>query len=72
MRRSRFGDEQILAIVREGEAGRRVADLVRAYGVTEKTYYRWKGQYSGLEPSELQRLRQFEDETRRLKQSRRW
>jgi putative transposase len=44
-----------------------VADLVRAYGVTEQRYYRWKSKYSGLELSELQRLRQLEDENRRLK-----
>src|SRR6267378_4341602 len=42
MKRSKFSDEQILAIVKEGEAGRKVADLCRAYGFTEQTYYRWK------------------------------
>lgn len=68
MRRSRFSDEQILAIVKAGEAGRKVAGLVPACGITEQTYYRWKAKYSGLELSELQRLRQLEDENRRLKQ----
>jgi putative transposase len=47
MRKSRFSDEKILAIVKEGDAGRKVADLVRAYGITEQTYYRWKAKYGG-------------------------
>jgi len=68
MRRSTFTDEQILAIVKEGEAGRKVADLCRAHGITEKTYYRWKAKYGGLELSEMRRLKQLEDENRRLKQ----
>jgi putative transposase len=67
MKRSKFTDEQILAIVKEGEAGRKVADLSRAYGITEQTYYRWKAKYGGMELSELQRLKQVEDENRRLK-----
>lgn len=68
MKRSKFTDEQILAIVKEGEAGRRVADLCRTHGITEQTYYRWKSKYGGLELSEMQRLKQLEDENRRLKQ----
>jgi putative transposase len=67
MKRSKFSDEQILAIVKEGEAGRKVADLVRVHGITEQTYYRWKAKYGGMEFSELQRIRQLEDENRRLK-----
>jgi putative transposase len=68
MKRSRFSDEQILAIVKEGEAGRKVADLCRAHGIAEQTSYRWKAKYGGMELSDLQRLRQLEDENRRLKQ----
>jgi putative transposase len=68
MKRSKFTDEQILAIVREGEAGRKVADLVRTHGITEQTYYRWKAKYGGMELSEMQRLKQLEDEKRRLEQ----
>jgi putative transposase len=67
MKRSQFTDEQILAIVKEGEAGRKVADLARVHGITEQTYYRWKAKYGGMELSELQRLKQVEDENRRLK-----
>ena len=68
MKRSKFTDEQILAIVKEGEAGRKVADLCRTHGITEQTYYRWKAKYGGMELSEMQRLKQVEDENRRLKQ----
>ena len=67
MKRSRFSDEQILAIVKEGEAGRKVADLCRTHGITEQTYYRWKAKYGGMTVSEAQRLRHLEDENRRLK-----
>jgi putative transposase len=68
MKRSKFTDEQIVAIVKEGEAGRKVADVCRTNGITEQTYYRWKAKYGGLELSDVQRLRQLEDENRRLKQ----
>jgi putative transposase len=67
MKRSKFSDEQILAIVKEGEAGRKVADLCRIHGITDQTYYRWKAKYGGMELSELQRLKNIEDENRRLK-----
>ena len=65
---SKFTDEQILAIVKEGEAGRKVADVCRTHGITDQTYYRWKAKYGGMELSEMQRLKQVEDENRRLKQ----
>src|SRR4051794_13880314 len=66
MKRSKFSDEQILAIVREDEARRKVADLVRTHGITEQTYYRWKAKYGGMELREVQRLKQLEDENRRV------
>jgi putative transposase len=66
MKRSKFTDEQILAIVKEGEAGRKVADLCRTHGITEQTYYRWKAKYGGMELSEMQRLKQVEDENRQI------
>ena len=58
----KYTDEQILAIVKEGEAGRKVADVCRTHGITEQTYYRWKAKYGGMELSEMQRLKQLEDE----------
>ena len=67
MRRSRFTDEQIIAILHEGEAGRKVDELCRAHGIGKYTYYRWKAKYGGLQVSEAKRLRALEDENRRLK-----
>jgi putative transposase len=64
MKRSKFTDEQILKIVREGEAGRKGADLCRTHGITEQTYYRWKAKFGGMELSEMQRLKTVEDENR--------
>jgi putative transposase len=67
MKKSRFTEEQIIAIVKEGEAGVAVKELSRKYGICDQTYYRWKAKYGGLEVSEARRLRQLEDENRRLK-----
>ena len=67
MKRSKYTNEQILAIVKEGEAGRKVVDVCRTHGINEQTYYRWKAKYGGMELSEMQRLKQLEDENRRLK-----
>jgi len=68
MRRSRFTDEQIIGILKEAEAGVRVAELARRHGISEQTFYRWKAKYDGLTVSDLKRLRRLEDENRRLKQ----
>jgi len=63
MKRSKFTDEQILKIAREGETGRKVADLCRTHGSTEQTYYRWKPKFGRMELSEMQRLKTLEDES---------
>lgn len=68
MKRSRFTEEQIIGILREQEAGVPVADLCRKHGLSSPTFYKWKAKYGGLEASELSRLRELEDENRRLKQ----
>jgi len=68
MKRSRFSEEQIIGILKVGEAGLAVKELCRKHGICEQTYYRWKSKYGGLEVSEARRLRQLEDENRRLKQ----
>ena len=68
MRKSRFTEEQIVAIVKLVEAGQKVSDVCRQHGISEATVYRWKSRYGGLETSELRRLKQLEDENRRLKQ----
>ena len=68
MRKSRFKEEQIIGILKEAEAGKKVTELCREHGISEQTFYRWRSKYGGLEVSEARRLRQLEDENRRLKQ----
>jgi putative transposase len=68
MRQSRFTEEQIIGVVKQAEAGMKTAEVCRQHGISEATYYKWKAKYGGLEVSEARRLRQLEDENRRLKQ----
>ena len=68
MKRGQFTEEQIIGMLKEVEAGQKVGELCRKYGVSEATYYRWKTVYGGLEVSQVRRLRQLEEENRRLKQ----
>ena len=67
MRKSRFSEEQIIAILKRVEQGQSVAEVCREVGISDVTYYRWKAQYGGLEVSQLRRLRQLEEENRKLK-----
>jgi len=67
MRRSRFSEEQIIAILREQEAGAATGEVCRRHGVSEATFYKWKAKYGGMEVSDAKRLRGLEDENRRLK-----
>ena len=68
MVRKRYTEEQIIAVLREGEAGAKVTDLCRKYGMSDATFYNWKARYAGLTVSELKRLKALEEENRRLKQ----
>src|SRR5579863_10642784 len=67
MKGTRHSEEQIIAILKQGEAGLSTADLCRQHNVTEQTYYRWKAKYGGMDSSEAKKLKQLEDENRKLK-----
>jgi len=67
MKRSRHTEEQIIAILKEQEAGAKTADLCRKHGISSATLYNWKAKYGGLSVSEAKRLRALESENARLK-----
>ena len=68
MKRKRFTEEQIIAVLKESEAGAKNQDLCRKHGITEQTFYRWRSKYGGMQISEAKRLREVENENRKLKQ----
>ena len=67
MKRSRFSEEQIIAILKEQEAGMATAEVCRRHGISSPTFYKWKSKYGGLEVSEARRLRELESENAKLK-----
>ena len=67
MKRSKFTEEQIVAILREQEAGSKTADVCRKHGVSSATFYAWKAKYGGMDVSEARRLKALEDENAKLK-----
>ena len=68
MKARQYTEEQIIAVLKEAEAGAKISDLCRKYGMSDATYYNWKAKYAGLTVSELKRLKALEEENRRLKQ----
>jgi putative transposase len=67
MKKVRYSEEQIIGILREAEAGISVPELCRKYGISDQTYYNWKAKYGGMTVSDAKKLKQLEDENRRLK-----
>ena len=67
MRGTRFTEEQIVAVLKEQEAGVKAEELCRRHSISQQTFYRWKAKYGGLEVGDAQRLKALEDENRRLK-----
>ena len=68
MRKARFTEHQIIAVIKSVETGRTVKDVCREAGISETTYYNWKSRYGGMEASDIKKIKDLEDENRRLKQ----
>lgn len=67
MKKSRFSEQQIINILKQADAGGKVQDICRQYGISDATYYKWKSKYGGLEASDIKRLREVEAENSKLK-----
>jgi putative transposase len=68
MKRNKYSEQQIVKILNEAEAGVPVAELSRQYGFSQSAFYKWKAKYGGLDVSQLKRLKELEEENRKLKQ----
>ena len=67
MKKSRYSDSQIISILKQAEGGTPVPDLCREHGMSSATFYKWRAKYGGMEASLMARLKELEDENRRLK-----
>ena len=67
MKKKRFSEEQIIAVLKEAEAGAKVLELCRKHGISDATFYNWKAKYAGMTVAELRRLRELEAENAKLK-----
>jgi len=68
MKKTRFTESQIVNILKEGEAGMSVPEICRKHGISRSAYYKWRAKYSGMEVSDLKRLKELQEENRNLKQ----
>jgi putative transposase len=67
MKKSRFTDAEIMAVLRQGEGGMAVPELCRQHGISSATYYKWRAKYGGMDASMVSQMKAMEDENRRLK-----
>jgi putative transposase len=68
MKKSRFTESQIVAAIKQHESGRKADDICREYGISKNTFYLWRKKYSGMDSLQLKRLKELEEENRKLKQ----
>jgi len=68
MKAKRFTEEQIIGILKQAQAGMKIVDLCRIHGISDATFYNWRSKYGGMEVSDAKRLKQLEEENRKLKQ----
>lgn len=68
MKPTRFTEEQIIGILKQAQAGMKIVDLCRTHGISDATFYNWRSKYGGMEVSDAKRLKQLEDENKKLKQ----
>ena len=67
MKKKRFSEEQIIRVLKEAEAGEKISEICRKYGISDGTYYNWKAKYGGMTISDAKRLKTLENENSRLK-----
>lgn len=68
MKKTRYTESQIISILSEQERGRKLSDLCREYGISQQTFYNWKNKYGGMDVNQLKKLKELEEENRKLKQ----
>ena len=68
MKKTRYTESQIISILSEQEKGRKLLDLCREYGISQQTFYNWKNKYGGMDVNQLKKLKELEEENRKLKQ----